>query len=316
MRAFVILLAIIFIAIQGQAIECGKGFNNATPNDFGKSPQHEAVELLDKLIARGHNQVGEINLQKLRNDMLSVKWKWGPYFVISSNNRGIVNLPESREVCTNTDSWKNTPEPIWGSLALHENLGALGYTSDDNYQLSAALHSLSIGRMKAEDPIFSNLTQNFEQRKRKKAEISLDKNGGVTGVGGGGDPTGLQIKSDMYEALPLIVPAVNKIAGSQRVTLEEAMLVIGAAQLEYRSSWSSSEGRYPGNISFQFRPNNPPLILVQGLFMMMSWNRYTMLYLGVFQNRFRDLGDLESIPLLERIRVEATKIQKQLERKK
>jgi hypothetical protein len=173
----------------------------ATETDFRKAARH----IPEKLIAFGHEKIGDFDLASFTKELDSVH-----YQVVSEPEYAQGRTFLKYDVSTKTVYFPATLELAGAEgplVLLHESLGALGYI-DDNYQISNSLYMLydeAASPLKASS-FFSlpELQSSFRQPKRfnnptdAQNVLNLLARGGSNGVGGGGDPHAQLVK---FEAI-------------------------------------------------------------------------------------------------------------------
>jgi hypothetical protein len=181
----------------------------ASPPQFSREKaDHEFAPLAqvipDKLIALGYERIGELDLKRLKKDLKKVSWyRIGGGFLSGSGGTRMTGLYSSKnhEAFINTLNWDWVRSDLQALTVLHEGLGASGYI-DEDYQISLALWFLS---ERSRDELRSLIGeskptwQSLGQIERREGEAVYRDSGGITGIGGGGDYVGLNVKATLLE---------------------------------------------------------------------------------------------------------------------
>lgn len=178
-------------AIEAFVVEAGERTKGMTITD---NLQQQLREIEQKV---GTPQVGEINLQDIRNQLSQVKWLYNKEHVPASkgNRFGAIHFTEEKLVVINQKALLVGSTDQSAVLLYHELFGVLGY-DDENYSLSTSLRGLET------NPTMSNfLLPSFQGIKHKSNNRQYKREGGGTGVGGGGDPFAAEIKNILMQVL-------------------------------------------------------------------------------------------------------------------
>lgn len=154
------------------------------------------------LLAQGYSSVGGIPLQRLLGAMSQVELQPTDWIEraqpMGQENRTARSSAEWQrgsqlQIRLNTRLWAQTPAFVRPALALHEYLGVLAATDDDNYVVSSSLWLLTQPGARA------TLGQEGVAGLEARIADQASGNGGITGVGGGGDYWGLRTKMLMLQ---------------------------------------------------------------------------------------------------------------------
>jgi hypothetical protein len=163
-----------------------------------------AQAIPDKLLALGYERIGGLELRRLKKDLEKVTWyRIDGGFLSGSGGTRMTGLYSSKEheANINTLNWGWVRRERQALMALHEGLGASGYL-DEDYQISLALWFLS---ERNRDELRSLLGdskptwQSLDKIERREGEAIYVDSGGITGIGGGGDYVGLDLKATLLE---------------------------------------------------------------------------------------------------------------------
>jgi hypothetical protein len=162
-----------------------------------------AQELLRTLIGMGYTRFGKIDLQAMVQrieavDVHPTGWfersqPVGDVAVTERSSAQWSRGADGEHIAVNSELWAQTPPLARPVLALHEYFGALGGVDDDNYEASSALWLLT----QPETAQTLNASELGGLKTRIAAQAS---GGGITGVGGGGDYSGLYVKMLMLRS--------------------------------------------------------------------------------------------------------------------
>lgn len=155
---------------------------------------------LDRLLSIGISSYAGIGLGELSYDFSTVQVYDAVRDMSSVEGRiGSLNFPSDRAIVVQAKEVLGLePYPLT-LLIFHEFLGALGYI-DDDYQITVPLFLMAFNpetRSKLQEPQFQDLLQGwFSQKRSHNPRNSFYQQfaGGISGVGGGGDPIGIEIK--------------------------------------------------------------------------------------------------------------------------
>lgn len=153
-----------------------------------------AKEVQAMLRLLGPQQVGWINYDELAKEIASVQLCQNVSetpLTGSGSRHGSVYFTKERIVVFNSlRVWELENSPEIGLLLMHEYLGALGYP-DENYQITSLLYAqLQVADFGTEtvSTIQGELVEILKTEARRTQNIQFSESGGISGVGGGGDP--------------------------------------------------------------------------------------------------------------------------------
>lgn len=157
--------------------------------------QNAASSIPNKLLAQGYRNFGRLDLQTLVQRMDSVH-----VTAVGSIRRPerLGDVPVERDsaewnrsgapfIRVNSSRWAKTPAAVRNVIALHEHLGVAGY-EDRHYVISTGMWLLA--HPDSHQIMNPSELQGVTDRIQQEASAQ----GGVTGVGGGGDEHGARVK--------------------------------------------------------------------------------------------------------------------------
>ncbi len=186
-----------------------------------QSTHKSLLKDIDTLVSRNDSDLKNIDWNRLRESVQSVRVLVvdGKPFVGSGYRDGAVNLAEDELVFYNYEKVKSFSKRQNFILKWHEALGAAGY-DDENYVLSIGIHiKLSDSKSRFSPAMKTKFLEQFNQAPVKKNRTYIQIAGGVTGVGGGGDPITAEIKLALVMYVEKLAPsgALGDIARSDEI---------------------------------------------------------------------------------------------------
>lgn len=174
------------------------------------------IEVLTSLNAE---EFHELDLKQIKSDIpkLVVAINLGPPLVGSGYRNGGVNFTEQNTFILNYEKLAEYSRSQKIFLTWHETLGALGY-NDDNYLISIALlQKIANPQTEFHSEVKKRIRAQLNEAKRTQNLRFQSRNGGATGVGGGGDGDIAEIKSELFNILNYLA-LNNQITPSVLVT--------------------------------------------------------------------------------------------------
>jgi hypothetical protein len=201
-----------------------------------------------KIIDQGYTTIRGINLLELKESFSRVRvGAFNNGFLVGSGYRTTaINIREQCLVMINTLGFNSRPMVERSLTLLHEFLGASGY-DDDDYQISAPIGWLAskthISPNDLESPLLSSLTTINRIDKSPRRELANGQ-GGITGVGGGGDSTELYLKMALMIRFESLLQQQSRGGKKAKITSQEKERLLNAiAQVKFKSSLDFQEGR-------------------------------------------------------------------------
>jgi hypothetical protein len=239
--------------------------------------------LVEKVVAAGIHRSGRLDLRRLLRELDTVEWSVQDLvFFAGSGGQRITSiyLVEERRVIVNLLSLQNLvgqPVPLYG-WALHEGLGALGY-SDENYELSIAIEYMAknIAEMPARERLVRPQFREMDARTNRNQHY--ESSGGTTVVGGGGDAPIIQLKSLLLDRLPAWTAAMRP--GTTPRELQHAINRLIRFPIEFANDESRN--------SIEFNLVDGKLVLDEG-----GQRRFEAIYADIYLDRILN----ELAPLL------------------
>lgn len=200
-----------------------------------------ALKALSEIENFGLKKVASIDVpdlvEKVKTVRIFVNRTTSP-LIGSQTRRGSVYLSRERAVILNLVSFEDVaPSDLQGSsiMVLHEFMGALGFP-DQNYEVSLTLYFAShlhhMPSIRAKFPVLEDALREHLKRSRPLDEnIRFKLAGGVSGVGGGGEPTPVEVKMQLLLML-------LQLDGAAPALMNRAI----AAVLEQRIEESAAPG--------------------------------------------------------------------------
>lgn len=231
---FVMIYIVVFIPNQNIFASDKREFNDllklsiSEPN-WTSTFQQASLIVIDGLLKVGYQNLGDLNLVTLKKEVSTLNWRLIQATNIEAGSEGsrstAVYSIGDKLIIMSLEEWLNTEPSLRAIIALHEALGALGY-SDENYQISVALAQLNaLSTVEGAEmqnlleynkiisfletaPVFKNVIKNTDHI--LLADGADNTNGGVTGLGGGGDIRALTIKFFLLTIYPVLMKIQNK----------------------------------------------------------------------------------------------------------
>lgn len=170
------------------------------------APQDERVFRadMDEIYNRiGPGRVGWIDLAQIRSELRSLRICVNPDatpLTGSGTRHGSVYFTKERIIVINRDrALANQHTPEYSLLLIHEVLGALGYP-DENYMVSSLVYAkaqtpeLGAQNVSLLQHVVGEIVDKSENDRRTETMTTAINTGGISGVGGGGDPEAALIK--------------------------------------------------------------------------------------------------------------------------
>lgn len=189
----VLLMAFLGLLASAQAMESAPSIQKSFTDAARSIPQ--------ALLARGYRRFGPLDLQSLLDGMKKVNLalveslyrpeRIGDQTGVAerSSAQWVRDRNQSR-IEINKNLWLQTAPDVQKVIALHEYLGANAF-EDGNYVVSTALWMLT------QERTYEVLKPDETRSLASLVQGELEASGGVTGVGGGGDEDGAQLKMRM-----------------------------------------------------------------------------------------------------------------------
>lgn len=173
---------------------------------ISKSVRQELLNEVNGLISQNSPDLKGINLEELkaRTQKIVVVVADGKPFVGSGYRNGAVNFPEKETVVYNYGKLKNYSGTQRALIQWHEALGAMGY-NDGNYLASTSItQKITAPKLQLHPQIQSRLKNQLNEPKMNQDNVWKEKDGGASGVGGGGDGDIAEIKWALLSYLNLL----------------------------------------------------------------------------------------------------------------
>lgn len=215
-----------------------------TPNEiFRPMAKFHVQKLLDKDV----KVVGKLNLKKLIKELDAVEWRsFELGFLSGSGGKRTTSIymVEKKMIAVNMYALQNLvgkPVPMY-SWALHESLGALGY-SDENYEVSGSISFLANLSDSEDFELGARLVKAvFEEVTRTKKERLYLLAGGSTVVGGGGDAEIIELKQKLLKKLLELLKRENFKEEFMRNTITNLLKMPINFNLDRATTFDPNEG--------------------------------------------------------------------------
>lgn len=173
---------------------------------------------VNSLISKNSSDFDGINLEKLKIDTQSivVAVADGAPFTGSGYRNGAINFTEKSLFIYNFSKLRNYGQNQKVLLQWHEAFGAMGY-NDDNYLLSISfVQKISTPEKSLHPHIRERLKSQINEPRRERNKEWRLADGGVSGVGSGGDGDMAEIKWALLSYIELLANS-NRWGNSDKI---------------------------------------------------------------------------------------------------